>query len=236
MTTDIRFSRALLVCGIVAGPLYVAVTMAQALSRDGFDLTQHRFSWLTTGDLGWIHQLNMVIVGALAVLFGLGVGRVFRTGKGAVWAPRLLVLFGAAYIMGGLLTADPVAGFPPGTPPDGVHTTWHGVLQNATRAASTLLLIAANLVIALRFAAEGRRGWAAFYGTAYLLVLGVLTGLGFVAIGNYAAFAVAILSTPWIVVTALATHLYQREAVRRRNMPVSSGMRNAPIAGHARPS
>jgi hypothetical protein len=28
---------ALLACGAVAGPLYVAVTMAQALTRDGFD-------------------------------------------------------------------------------------------------------------------------------------------------------------------------------------------------------
>jgi hypothetical protein len=48
-------TRALLACGVVAGPMYVMVTMAQALTRDGFDLRQHRFSWLTTGDLGWIH-------------------------------------------------------------------------------------------------------------------------------------------------------------------------------------
>ena len=41
-------------CGVVAGPLYVMVTLAQALTRDGFDLRQHRFSWLTAGDLGWI--------------------------------------------------------------------------------------------------------------------------------------------------------------------------------------
>jgi hypothetical membrane protein len=62
------FTRALLACGVVAGPTYVMVTMAQALTRDGFDLRQHRFSWLTAGDLGWIHQLNMVLVGVLTVL------------------------------------------------------------------------------------------------------------------------------------------------------------------------
>ena len=56
-------TRALLACGAVAGPMYVTVTMAEALTRDGFDLRQHRFSWLTTGDLGWIHQANMVQVG-----------------------------------------------------------------------------------------------------------------------------------------------------------------------------
>ena len=31
-------TRALLVCGAVAGPMYVTVTMVEALTRDGFDL------------------------------------------------------------------------------------------------------------------------------------------------------------------------------------------------------
>jgi hypothetical protein len=34
-------TRALVACGVVAGPIYVMVTMALAL-RDGFDLRQHR--------------------------------------------------------------------------------------------------------------------------------------------------------------------------------------------------
>jgi Protein of unknown function (DUF998) len=102
-------TRALLACGAVAGPMYVMVTMAQALTRDGFDLRHHRFSWLTTGNLGWIHQSNMVLVGVLTVLLAVGVRQMMRTGRGAVWGPRLLGLFGVAYIIGGLLTADPVA-------------------------------------------------------------------------------------------------------------------------------
>ena len=69
-------TRALLACGAVAGPLYVAVTMAQALTRDGFDLKQHRFTLLTTGDRGWLHQLNMVGVGVLTVLLAVGVRQV----------------------------------------------------------------------------------------------------------------------------------------------------------------
>ena len=131
-------TRALLACGAVAGPLYVTVTMAQALTRDGFDLRQHRFTLLTTGDLGWIHQANMVLVGALTVLLAVGVRQMMRTGRGAVWGPRLLGLFGVAYIFGGVLTADPVAGFPPGTTPEMVQTTWQGVVQNASRSASSL--------------------------------------------------------------------------------------------------
>ena len=68
-------TRALLACGAVAGPMYVMVTMAQALTRDGFDLRHHRFSWLTTGNLGWIHQSNMVLVGVLTVLLAVGAAR-----------------------------------------------------------------------------------------------------------------------------------------------------------------
>jgi hypothetical protein len=50
MTRETLPTRALLACGAVAGPLYVTVTMIEALTRDGFDLRHHRFSWLTGGD------------------------------------------------------------------------------------------------------------------------------------------------------------------------------------------
>ena len=73
MAKQTLLTRVLLACGAVAGPIYVMVTMAQALTRDGFDLRQHRFTWLTTGDLGWIHQSNMVLVGVLMVVLALGV-------------------------------------------------------------------------------------------------------------------------------------------------------------------
>jgi Protein of unknown function (DUF998) len=205
-------TRTLLACGAVAGPIYVMVALAQALTRDGFDLRQHRFSWLTAGDLGWIQKSNMVLVGVLTVLLAIGVSRIMRTGRGAVWGPRLLGLFGVAYIIGGVLRADPHIGFPPGTTPEMVQTTWQGEVQNASRGASTLLLIAANLVIAMWFAAEGRRGWAWFYGAGFPVVLAALTAVGFAAIGDNSAFALAILATPWILVTALAVHLYRLEA------------------------
>jgi len=206
--------------------LYVTVTMIQALTCDGFDLKQHRFSWLTTGDLGWIHQSNLILVGVLSVLLAVGVRQVMRTGRGAVWAPRLLGLFGVAYIIGGLLRADPVAGFPPGTTPEMVQTTWQGAVQNASRGASTLLLIATSLVIAGRFAAEGRRALAWFCGVSIPMVFAALAAVGF-AIGPG---AVAFLATPWIWVTALAVHLYRRAAKRRSDVPAGQGTRSTPVA------
>ncbi len=229
MENQTQSTRVLLACGAVAGPLYVTVTMVEALTRAGFDLRHHRFSWLTTGDLGWIHQSNMVLVGVLTVLLAIGVGRVMRTGRGAVWGPRLLALFGAAYVIGGLLRADPVAGFPPGTTPEMVHTTWHGAAQNASRSASTLLLVATSLVVARWFAAEGHRGSAWLYGTAIPAVFAALTAVG-VAIGGNPA-ALAFLMTPWIWVTALAVHLYRREARRGHDVPEGHGTRSTLVAG-----
>ncbi len=222
-------TRALLACGAVAGPLYVTVTMAQALTRDGFDLRQHRFTLLTTGDLGWIHQSNMLLVGVLTVLLAVGVRQMVRTGRGAVWGPRLLGLFGVAYIIGGVLTADPVVGFPPGTTPEMLQTTWQGAVQNASRGASSLLLIAASLVIAGWFAAEGRRGWAWFYGAAIPVVFVALTAVGFAIGGN--PIALAFLATPWTWVTVLAVHLYGRAAERRNDAPASLGTRSTAVAG-----
>jgi hypothetical protein len=206
-------TRVLLACGVVAGPVYVAVTMIQALTRDGFDLRQHRFSWLTTGDLGWIQQSNMLLVGGLTVLLAVGMGRIMRAGRGAVWGPRLLGLLGLAYVVGGMLRADPVAGFPPGTTPEMVQATWQGSVQNASRGASSLLLIATSLVIAARFASEGRRGLAWSYGTAIPVAFAALTLVGLGIGGN--PTALAFVATPWIWVTALAVYLYRREGERR---------------------
>jgi hypothetical protein len=49
-----RSIRLRLACGVLAGPLYLVVSYAQAFTRDGFDLTRDAFSYLSLGDLGSI--------------------------------------------------------------------------------------------------------------------------------------------------------------------------------------
>jgi hypothetical protein len=189
------------------------VTLAEALTRDGFDLRRHRFSWLTTGDLGWVHQANMVGVGLLSVLLAVGLRQLLRSGRGAVWGPRLIALFGVAYVVGGLFRADAVAGFPPGTTPEMVHATWQGAVQNASRSVSSLLLLVASGVFAARFGSEGRRGLAWLYATALPVVFAALTAVGFAIGGNPSALA--FLATPWIGVTMLAAHFLPAAPARR---------------------
>lgn len=229
MARETLSTRALLACGVLAGPMYVMVTLAEALTRDGFDLRKHRFSWLTAGDLGWIHQLNMAGVGVGTVLLALGVRQVMKPGRGSVWGPWLLALTGVAYVVGGLLRADPVIGFPAGTTAEMVHTTWHGAAQNASRSASTLFLILTSGVIAGWFNAQGQRGWAWFYATGSPVVFALLTATGLAIGGNPAALA--FLMTPWIWITALAVHMYRRQRSRSGPVPTRQGATAMPAAG-----
>jgi Protein of unknown function (DUF998) len=73
----------LLACGAVAGPLFLAVLMIQAFTREGFDLSRHPLSLLSLGNLGWIQIANFVVTGALMVACATGMRRVLRPGPRA---------------------------------------------------------------------------------------------------------------------------------------------------------
>jgi hypothetical protein len=206
-----RGTRALLVCGVVAGPLYVLVSVTQALTRDGFDPSRHAWSLLANGDLGWVHVANLVVTGLLTVAFAFGLRRVLRPGRGGTWVPRLVGVYGVSLVAAGVFRADPVMGFPPGTPEGDAEVTWHGVLHFALGGVGFVCLVVACLLVAGRFAAEGRRGWA-----RYSRATGVLFLAGFVAVGAGAgaawsnvAFTVAVVLA-WSWVSALAAHLTNR--------------------------
>src|SRR4030095_10464305 len=122
-------------------------------------------------------------------------------------------------IVGGLLRADPVAGFPAGTTPEMVQHTVQGAVQNASRGVSTLLLIAMSGVFAGWFAGQGRIGWAWFYGAALPMVFMALAAFGFAVGVN--PVAPAFLATPWVWVTALAVHMYRLAAPQREDVALS---------------
>jgi uncharacterized protein DUF998 len=160
--TSARFrTRTLLACGVVAGPLFVVTAFAQAFTRPGFELALHPLSLLSLGDLGWIQIANFVVCGVLFFASGFGLRRVM-TGRGATWGPRLIKVFGACLIAGGLFLADPAFSFPPGSPAGApAHLTWHGILHAVAPAVGFTALVVATFVFARRFAALGRRGWMA---------------------------------------------------------------------------
>jgi Protein of unknown function (DUF998) len=70
----------LLACGVVAGLLFIATWLIQALTREGFDPIYHPLSLLSLGNLGWIQIANFVVTGALLVACATGMWRLLRPG------------------------------------------------------------------------------------------------------------------------------------------------------------
>jgi hypothetical protein len=161
-------TRRLLAAGVLAGPLFVTVVVAQELTRDGFDPRKHPLSLLSLGDLGWLQITNFVVAGLLALASAVGIRRALHPGRAGTWGPPLIGAYGVGLIWGGVFVADPAFGYPVGTPDAAPEQlTWHGILHGIAPAAAGLALIAACFVFARRYAGLGRRGWAAYcIGTA----------------------------------------------------------------------
>jgi hypothetical protein len=198
-----RPRRALLACAAAAGPLYVASGLTQALTREGFDLTRHPLSLLSNGALGWIHITTFLAAGLLTIAGAAGL----RGHLGSRRAPRLVALYGIGLIGAGAFVADPMDGFPVGTPPGPPEVvTWHGMLHFMAGGIGFLGLIGACLVFARRFVRAGRRGWA-----LYSAVTGVLFTAAFVGIASGStspvlniSFGVAVvLGWTWLTAVAL---------------------------------
>jgi hypothetical protein len=210
-----RVTRSLLGYGVLAGPFYVTVSLAQALTRDGFDLTRHSWSLLANGSQGWIQVANFLLTGLMVLAAAVGLRRALRPGVGATWAPRLVGGYGLGLVAAGLLRADPALGFPAGTP-DGVGAvSWHGIGHLVAGGLGFVCVIAATFVLARRFAGLGRRGWAGFCRVSGIVFLAGFVGI---ASGNGAPALtlgfVAAVVTIWTWLSAVSVHLYRATSAR----------------------
>ena len=107
-------ARLLLLWGILAGPFYLGIGLAQALLREGFDLARHPLSLLANGPAGWIQTANFILTGVMVLAATVGLQRALGAkSRVATW---FLGGFGVSLILAGIFPADPVDGFPVGTP------------------------------------------------------------------------------------------------------------------------
>jgi hypothetical protein len=160
MTThDPQTSSKLLTAAVIAGPLFVAVSLLQAFAREGFDLVRHPASLLSLGDGGWIQIANFVLTGILYVVGAVGLRRLLKGGIGRAWAPRLFVVLGIAMIAGGVFTVDPALGFPPGAPAVPEDPSWHSTIHGFAPPVGFLSLVAALIILGRRFGSRGQRTW-----------------------------------------------------------------------------
>ncbi len=184
----------MLLAGVVAGPLYVIVSLIEVVSRDGFDPRRHAWSQLANGDFGWIHSATLIVSGLLVVLAATG----WRTALPSRAAGTLLGVYGLSMVVAGIFRADPGNGFPEGTP-DTVAVSTSGLVHFAAGGIGFPCLVVACFLVARRMLPVFSR------------VTGTVFGLGFVALvaaGGQAwsllVFTVAvILASAWITVVSL---------------------------------
>ncbi len=173
-----RSTHSLLTAGVIAGPLWVVMSYAQAFTREGFDIVRHPASLLSQGDLGWLQVLAFVLAGVMYVASALGLKRTL-TGVARTWAPIMLGIFGVGMIMGGVFRADPALGFPPGTPlgiPETVSLSSqiHGTAPILAFVALTVCFF----ILARRFFKQGKPGiaWTS-----------IVVGIGSIVLSNIPA-------------------------------------------------
>lgn len=206
-----ELTQMLLSAAVIAGPFYVLVGLVQVLIRPGYDWTRHDLSLLSNGQLGWIQICNFVVTGLLVIAGAVGMRRAMHGNRGGTWAPLLIGLYGLGLIAAGLFVADPMNGFPPGTPAGPpAQPSGHGFLHILSGAVGFIGLIAACFVFARRYAAAHERGWAAFSVVTGVLFLAAFFGIAagsqqggaVLVIVTLAFTAAVILAWTWLSLTA----------------------------------
>lgn len=184
-----RSTRILLIGGIVAAPLFVALWAVQAFTRDGFRPTFHPLSLLSLGEGGWVQIANFVVTGLLLVGAGVGLRRSSGTGRGAAWSAVLVALMGVGLVIAGVFVTDAGAGFPAGAPAGAPVMSWHGAVHEVGFVLTQLAFVAAAILWAVRFGRAGRRGWM----IACLLAL--LAAIGVAALGSPDTLAIRLVAS-----------------------------------------
>ena len=162
-------TKLLIACGAIGPLLFILVFLVEGATRPGYSAWHNFVSDLSQSNQGWMQIANFLICGVFVLCFALGLRQVLRSGKGAVWGPLLLGIFGLSLLIAGVFVTDPSLGYYPQGTSSSTHTlqgTIHGA--NAPLAFGSLTI--AVFVLARRFASDRQwRGWA-----LYSLVSGIL--------------------------------------------------------------
>jgi hypothetical membrane protein len=201
-----RVTRSLAGYGVLVGPVYVGVSLAQALTRDGFDLGRHAWSQLALGDWGWIQTANLIATGLMSIAFSVALRRTLAGSRGGRAVQVLVAGFGLGVLLAGVFSADPAAGFPVGMPTPTAPSP-HGMLHLMTSGLGFVALAAAMAVMAVRYASEHRPARATWSAVAAVALLG---GFATIASGSPAgvpAFTTGILAAmTWISLLGVDTY------------------------------
>jgi len=206
-TSAQRVTKSLLGYGVLAGVVFESSVLIQGLTRHAFRIAHDDASLLSNGPLGWIQVATFLLAGAMTIAAAVGV----RRATASRWAPRLIAIYGAGLIGGGIFAADPADGFGPGAPlGKATHITWHAAGHLIAASIGFVALIAACFVVASYFSRRGRRGLALYsWGT------GVVFGVAFAGIATGSSssavvlpfYAAVLAAFTWLAIVSV--HLYR---------------------------
>lgn len=150
-------TRTLLRCGQVAGPVFLGATAVAGARRPHYRALRHPVSSLSLGGRAGPQAANFLVTGTLCGAFAVGLARTRTTGATEPW---LIAMSGAGLLACGAFTADPVNGYPPGTPPQPEHMTAAGIAHLIASSAIMVGVPATTALQARRAHRSGDRSWA----------------------------------------------------------------------------
>ena len=172
------WTRRLLACGAMGGPLFIAVFTLEGARREGYDPLREPVSALALGERGWGQRTNFIVTGMLMLACSRGLGRLPAESPAASrWGARLVGLYAIGLVGAGVFVTDPVeyAAPEPGAP---IEPSQRGMLHGLFSLQVFAALGMAALTYAARFARTGRPAWALTSGLVGVLVPGGLVVFG----------------------------------------------------------
>src|SRR5215831_11242694 len=220
-----RWDRMPLICGVIAGPLFVTAFLIQGALRPDYNPLRHSISTLELGSaFGWIQSLNFIVASLLTLAFAVGARRVLRLQMRSIWGPLLIGLWAVGLMGAGIFVTDPDIGYPPRTPYP-IQASMHGILHNLSAGLQFPAGVLACLVFARWFAVRRERGWAfsSAVSGVVLLISVVLASYAFPrpfpqteglsSLGGLFQRIAAVCGWGWL--TALAIHLLMKGSASR---------------------
>jgi hypothetical protein len=212
-------TKLLLVCGMIAGPLFTIVWLIEGATRANYHPLRHPVSSLALGNFGWTQVANFIVVGLLTLAFAVGLYRGLQVFGGSRWGPVLIGAYAVGLLGAGVFLTDPVSGYPPGTPDMLVgYSSVYAMLHDLFSVPTFVGLPIACFVLARRFAAWGEPGWAIYSALSGLACATtfVLTSAGFAqteGLVNLAGLLQRITITiGWIWLTLLAIYVLKAQS------------------------
>jgi hypothetical protein len=198
-------TRTLLLCGAIAGPLFILILLIQDYTVPGYDPRVYLLSLLELGEWGWVQSANFVLAGVLNLFYAAGLWRRLHPGPAGTWGPLLIGAYGLGLVVVGVCTTDPTTGYPPGALAP-TSPSWHGAIHALGALVVFLVLSAVIAVFARYFLVRKERGWALYCVASVVLLLALFfSGINSVLLmARFVRFAILI---GWIGASVIAIKL-----------------------------